>query len=146
MVAAAAAAAAAAVVEVTAVVKAAADAASAPVSVVDALGTAVHRWPFIEVMENPAGRFAFVDMMKRKSDACRCREGMNQPSRDIGITDPRRAGHQFAALSISLSMFSNIEKEQKCTWEKTVECRWMKEPTGSTNLKHQRSDVSLEWV
>lgn len=109
-----AAAAAAAVVEevvagagAVAVVKAAADAASAPVSVVDALGTAVHRWPSIEVMENPAGRFAFVDMMKRKSDACRCREGINQPSRDIGITDPRRVGHQFAASSIAFSMFAN---------------------------------------
>ncbi len=133
-----------AVVEVAAV-KVAADAASAPVSVVDALGTAVHRWLSIEVMENPAGRFAFVDMMKRNSDACRCREGINQPSRDIGITDPRRAGHQIAASSMALSMSANIEKEQKPTWEKTVECRWMKEPTGSTNLKHQRSDVSLEW-
>jgi hypothetical protein len=58
----------AAVVEVV-VVKAAADAASLPVSVVDALGTAVHRWPFIEVMENPAGRFAFVGMMKGKATA-----------------------------------------------------------------------------
>jgi hypothetical protein len=41
-------------------------------------------------------------------------------------------------------MFANIEKEQKSTWEKTVEGRWMKKPTGSTDLKHQRSDMSLE--
>ena len=53
------------------VVKAAAADASAPVSVVDALGTAVHRWPLREVINCPAGRFVFVDMMKRKSDAWR---------------------------------------------------------------------------
>jgi hypothetical protein len=67
------------------VVKAAADVASAPVSVVEALGTAVHRWPFIVVMI-PAGRFGLVAMVKTKSDACRCREGINQPSRDVEIT------------------------------------------------------------
>lgn len=27
------------------------------------LGTAVHRTPLMEVIENPAGRFALVDMM-----------------------------------------------------------------------------------
>jgi hypothetical protein len=49
------------------VVKAAAAVASAPVSVVDAFGIAVQRWPSIVVMEKaPAGRFALVDMVKTK--------------------------------------------------------------------------------
>jgi hypothetical protein len=38
--------------------------ASLPVSVVNDLGTAVHRWPSIVVIKNPAGRFGLVDMMK----------------------------------------------------------------------------------
>jgi hypothetical protein len=128
------------------VVKAAADVASAPVSVVEALGTAVQRWPLIEVMENPAGRLAFVDMVKTKSDACRCRECINQPSRDIEITDQRHPGHQYTASIIAPTMFGKMKEEQKSTWKRTVECRWMKKPTGSSVLKHQRSDVSLEWV
>jgi hypothetical protein len=97
------------------VVKAAAAVASAPVRVVDALGTAVHRWPSIEVMKDPAGRFALVDMVKRKSDGCRCRECINQPSRDIEIADQRRPGHQFTASSIASTMFAKIENEQKST-------------------------------
>jgi hypothetical protein len=97
-------------------------------------------------MKNPAGRFAFVDILKKKSDACRCRECKDQPSRDIEITDQRRPGHQFIASIIASTMFSKMEEEQESTWRKTVECRWMKKPTGSSVLKHQRSDVSLEWV
>jgi hypothetical protein len=89
-------------------VNAAAAVASAPVSVVEALGTAVHRWPLIDVMENPAGRFAFVDMVKTKSDACRCRECINQPSRDMEITDQRRPGHQFTASTMASTMFSKM--------------------------------------
>lgn len=46
---------------------AAACVATAPVSVVEALGTAVHRWPLIEVMKNPAGRVALVDITRRKA-------------------------------------------------------------------------------
>lgn len=127
--------------------KAAAAVASDPVSVVEARGTAVHRWPFIEVMENPAGRFALFAMVERKSDACRCRKRRNQPSRDIEITDQRRPGHQFTASTMASSVFAKMEEEQESTLEKTVECRWkMKKPTGSSVLKHQRSDVSLEWV
>lgn len=126
---------------------AAAAVASAPVSVVEALGTAVHRWPLIDVMENPAGRFAFVDMVKTKSDACRCRECINQPSRDMEITDRRRPGHQFTASTMMAStMCSKMERRTEIHLGKTVECRWMEKPTGSSALKHQRSDVSLEWV
>lgn len=44
---------------------AAASVATLPVSVVNDLGTAVHLCPFIEVIENPAGR-ALVAMLKRK--------------------------------------------------------------------------------
>jgi len=76
------------------VVKAAAADASAPVSVVDARGIAVHSLPSMEVRNCPAGRFVFVDMVKRKSDAWRCRERNYRPSRDIEITDQRRPGHQ----------------------------------------------------
>jgi len=38
--------------------------AALPVSTVALLGTAVHRMLFMLVMKNPAGRFAFVDIMK----------------------------------------------------------------------------------
>jgi hypothetical protein len=52
---------------------AAASVATLPMSVVAALGTAVHRWPLIEVMKNPAGR---VDMTRRKKgDTSRDGEG-----------------------------------------------------------------------
>jgi hypothetical protein len=51
------------------VVKGAAAIASAPVSVVEALGTAVHRCPPIEVIKNPAGRFGLADMVKNESDS-----------------------------------------------------------------------------
>jgi hypothetical protein len=37
-----------------------------PAKVVRDLGTCVHLCPFIEVIVNPAGRFAFVDMAKKK--------------------------------------------------------------------------------
>jgi hypothetical protein len=37
-----------------------------PAIVVSDRGTCVHLFPFIEVIVNPAGRFAFVDMAKRK--------------------------------------------------------------------------------
>ncbi len=77
------------------VVKAAAAVASAPVSVVEALGTAVHRCPPIEVIENPAGRFALVDMVRMKSDACRCKECINQPSRDIEIRGTQAINSQL---------------------------------------------------
>jgi len=84
------------------VVKAAAADASDPVSVVEDRGTAVHRWPLIDVMNCPAGRFVFVDMVKKRSDACRCRECNYRPSRDIEITDQRgRPGHQYTASSIA---------------------------------------------
>jgi hypothetical protein len=118
-------------------VKAAADAASAPVSVVDALGTAVHLWPFMEVIENPAGRFAFVDIAKMKSDAWRRREGTNQPSRE-GYRDHRSKARRPSIRSFKHSVVDVCEyrKEQKSTWEKTVGCRWMKKLTGSTDLKH----------
>jgi len=52
--------------------EAAAAVVSASVSVVEALGTAVHRCPSIEVMKNPAGRL--VDMANVKSDTSRCKE------------------------------------------------------------------------
>jgi len=48
---------------------AAASDATLPVSVVEALGTAVHRLPPIEVMEKPAGRDGFVDMTSKSGDA-----------------------------------------------------------------------------
>jgi hypothetical protein len=38
--------------------------AALPVSCVAVFGTAVHRMLLMLVMENPAGRFAFVDIMK----------------------------------------------------------------------------------
>ena len=41
--------------------------AAPPCTVVSVLGTAVHRMPLIEVIENPAGRFALVDMAERKA-------------------------------------------------------------------------------
>lgn len=50
---------------------AAAAVAKFPVRVVRDRGTAVHRWPSMVVMENPAGRFALVDMMKMKGDTSR---------------------------------------------------------------------------
>ena len=37
-----------------------------PAIVVRDLGTCVHLFPFIDVIENPAGRFAFVDMANKK--------------------------------------------------------------------------------
>jgi hypothetical protein len=46
-------------------------AAALPESVMRDLGTAVHRTPFIEVMENPAGRFALVAIIKVKGDTSR---------------------------------------------------------------------------
>ena len=52
-----------------------------PAIVVSDLGTFVHRFPFIEVISNPAGRFAFIGMAKR-SNTSRY-ENVNQPSRDI---------------------------------------------------------------
>lgn len=51
---------------------AAAAVAKLPVKVVRERGTAVHRWPSIVVMENPAGRFALVDMLRKESDTSRC--------------------------------------------------------------------------
>ncbi len=53
---------------------AAAAVAKLPVRVVRDRGTAVHRWPSIVVMKNPAGRFALVDMMEMKGDTSRGRE------------------------------------------------------------------------
>jgi hypothetical protein len=57
----------------------AASAMKGPVSVVAAFGTAVQRSPSIDVIENPAGRVAMVEI---KSDASRRKERRNQPSRD----------------------------------------------------------------
>jgi len=37
-----------------------------PAKVVNDLGTCVHLFPFIDVIENPAGRFAFVDIASKK--------------------------------------------------------------------------------
>lgn len=45
-----------------------------PAIVVRDLGTCVHLFPFIEVIVNPAGRFAFVDMAKNENDTSRCKE------------------------------------------------------------------------
>lgn len=46
-----------------------------PAKVVRDLGTCVHLCPFIEVIVNPAGRFAFVDMAnKKKSDTSHYKE------------------------------------------------------------------------
>lgn len=56
-------------------------AATVPESVVEARGTAVHCMPPIEVIENPAGRFALVDIVKKKGDASRWKEWIFQPSR-----------------------------------------------------------------
>ena len=53
---------------------AAAAVARLPVKVVRDRGMAVHRWPSIVVIENPAGRVALVDMVKMKSDTSRCRQ------------------------------------------------------------------------
>ena len=37
-----------------------------PAIVVRDLGTCVHLFPFIDVIVNPSGRFAFVDMVEKK--------------------------------------------------------------------------------
>jgi hypothetical protein len=37
-----------------------------PAIVVRDLGTCVHLFPFIDVIVNPSGRFAFVDMVQKK--------------------------------------------------------------------------------
>lgn len=58
-----------------------------PAIVVRDLGICVHLLPFIEVILNPAGRFAFVDMAKRATPAVF--EECNQPSRDIDFEAPR---------------------------------------------------------
>jgi hypothetical protein len=131
-------------------VNAAAAVASAPVSVVEALGTAVHRWPSIDVMENPAGRFAFVDMAKTKSDACRCRECINQPSRDMEITDQRRPGHQFTASTIASTMFSKIERRTEIHLEENGERGWMDGETyqilgPQTPAFRRESGVGVSW-
>jgi hypothetical protein len=76
-------------------VKAAADVASAPVSVVEALGMAVHRCPSIEVIENPVGRFVLVGMARMKGDSCRCKECINQPSRDVEIRGAQAISSQL---------------------------------------------------
>lgn len=60
---------------------AAACVAKAPVSVVDALGTAVHRWPLIEVMKNPAGRVGLVDMTRRKATPVAMKECNRQTTK-----------------------------------------------------------------
>jgi len=57
----------------------AASAMKAPVSVVAVFGTAVQRSPSIEVIENPAGRVA---MMEIKATPVAIKERRNQPSRD----------------------------------------------------------------
>lgn len=57
-----------------------------PDKVVAVLGTAVHRTPLIVVMENPAGRFALVAIMKGKSTPVAVENvGRNRPSRDIHL-------------------------------------------------------------
>ena len=48
--------------------------AALPESVVRDLGTCVHRTPFIEVTENPAGRFALVAIINVKGDTSRWKE------------------------------------------------------------------------
>ena len=42
-----------------------------PAIVVRDLGTRVHLLPFMDVITNPSGRFAFVDMVGRTSDTSR---------------------------------------------------------------------------
>ena len=41
----------------------------------------MHRTPLIVVIENPAGRFVLVDMIKLKGDTSRCNELVNRPPR-----------------------------------------------------------------
>lgn len=73
----------------------AASAMKAPVSVVAVFGTAVQRSPSIEVIENPAGRFVLVDMARMKGDSCRCKECINQPSRDVEIRGAQAISSQL---------------------------------------------------
>jgi hypothetical protein len=44
------------------------------------------------------------------------------------------------------TMFSKMERRTEIHLEENGERGWMEKPTGSLVLKHQRSDVSLEWV
>ena len=45
-----------------------------PAIVVRDLGTCVHLLPFIDVILNPSGRFAFVDMVEKENDTSRYKE------------------------------------------------------------------------
>jgi hypothetical protein len=67
-----------------------------PERVVRDLGTAVHRCPLIEVIENPAGRFGLVDIVRgQRATTVAVQWRKYQPSRDGTTEAPRPSSRRF---------------------------------------------------
>lgn len=75
------------------------------------LGTAVHRTPSIEVIENPAGRFAFVDMLKKGSDTSRWKERKLNRQGDGAIQRAPRPQVVVSSI-LSMMMFAKERSQQ----------------------------------
>lgn len=93
--------------------------AALPERVVRDLGTAVHRCPLIEVIENPAGRFGLVDIVRgKRATTVAVQWGGNINLQ--GMELQRLPGHQVVASAMMLAMFA---REERKSTEKPRHCR-----------------------